>query len=132
MRERLLTLMMAFLYLTAFADEPLRYLWVWKSNGDKMACDLTEKPQVTFSESSLVITQNGTSKSFPMEDVIRFTYESWLPGDANKDGKVNVADITATINNITGRKPAIFSVKNADVSGNDIVDFDDVVGMTDI
>ena len=132
MKEKILTLLMAFFCLTAFADEPLRYLWVWTNNGDKISYDLVEKPRVAFSELTLVITKNGTVQSFPMGDIVRFTYESWLPGDVNKDGKVNVADITATINYIKRKAPAVFSFKNADVNSDEKIDFNDVAGMTDI
>ena len=41
-----------------------------------------------------------------------------LMGDANDDGKVNVADIVEVVNAKAGKPSASFSMTNADVDGN--------------
>ena len=50
-------------------------LVVWKKDGSKVAFALTEKPIVTFSETSLMINSATVSVSYDLEDMAKFTYE---------------------------------------------------------
>ncbi len=47
-------------------------------------------------------------------------------GDANDDGKVDVADIIAVVNHIYGQQMDCFNVINADVNGNGIINVSDI------
>ena len=53
-------------------------------------------------------------------------------GDANKDGVVNVADITWVIAHLTAGAPATFFEKAADVDGKNSVDATDIVGIVNL
>ena len=132
MKERILTVLMSIVCLTISADEPLSYLKVWNKNGTKRNYSLSEKSKVTFSESSLVITNKGVEESFPIDDIIRFTYENTLLGDANGDGIVNIADIVTAISYIQGHTPHLFYFQNANVNKDEIIDYDDVNAMINI
>ena len=46
------------------------------------------------------------------------TFKTPLMGDANDDGKVNVADVVEVVNAKAGNPSASFSMTNADVDGN--------------
>lgn len=52
--------------------------------------------------------------------------EDRLPGDANLDGHVNIADVTAVDNYLLGQMSMSFSITNADVNGDGVVDKADV------
>ena len=51
---------------------------------------------------------------------------STLLGDVNGDGKVDVADIVTTVNNILGQDPENFKKENADINHDGHVDFNDI------
>ena len=51
---------------------------------------------------------------------------SFLPGDANGDGVVNVADIVEIINFMNGNASEHFNKKAADVTAEGDVDDDDI------
>ena len=60
-------------------------LVVWKKDGSKVAFALTEKPIVTFSETSLMINSSSVSVSYDLEDMAKFTYE-----DPDEEGIRNI------------------------------------------
>ena len=55
-----------------------------------------------------------------------------LIGDANNDGKVNVADIVAIVNHLNGDTPANFNLKQADADNNNEVNMADVEAVARI
>lgn len=126
MKEKLLTIMFSLFCFAAAVGEPLNYLVIWSNNGGKSSYKLDDHPKIEFKETSLVITINGAKKSFPIKGITRFTYESSLLGDSNIDDKVDVADITTTINYITKKEPQNFSFKNADVYADNNIDYKDI------
>ena len=52
---------------------------------------------------------------------------TYLSGDANGDGAVDSADVTAIINYILGKPSASFNMENADVTGDGEILIDDAV-----
>lgn len=54
------------------------------------------------------------------------------PGDANNDGVVNIADVTAVINQINGVQAAAFRRKNADINDDGNINIADVTGIINI
>jgi surface protein len=57
---------------------------------------------------------------------------TFVPGDANGDGKVDVQDITAIINYILGNNPSPFNVEAADVNHTSDVNVMDVTAVINI
>jgi hypothetical protein len=57
---------------------------------------------------------------------------SIIPGDANNDGSVSIADVTAVINYINGIVVANFDVIAADVNGDGKISIADVTGIINI
>ena len=55
-----------------------------------------------------------------------------LPGDANDDGRVDVNDVTTTINYILGKNPSPFNFTNADVNNSGDVNVMDVTLIINI
>lgn len=57
---------------------------------------------------------------------------SIIPGDANGDGVVNVADIVEVVNAKDGKQSSNFIKANADLNGNDEIDDNDIIAIKDI
>ena len=55
-----------------------------------------------------------------------------LPGDANLDGEVTIADVTAVVNRILGKNADTFSEENADVNGDGTITVADVTAVVNI
>ena len=55
-----------------------------------------------------------------------------LPGDANLDGVVTIADVTAVVNRILSKEMETFSEENADVNGDGTITIADVTALVNI
>ncbi len=62
----------------ASADEPQR-LVIWLMNGTKVYHDLTDMPETTFENGTLFLRTDKVSISYPLEQVMRYTYEGPRP-----------------------------------------------------
>ena len=51
-------------------------LVVWMKSGEKVYYQLEERPKTTFSEGNIVITTNTIEAIYPLEQVLRYTYEN--------------------------------------------------------
>ena len=55
-----------------------------------------------------------------------------LPGDANEDGHVTVADVMLTVNKVLGKTLSTFNERNADVNSDSKITVSDVMGIVKI
>lgn len=108
------------------SDKQLKYLVVWTKDGIKATHALKDNTQVKFTDAALVVSKGSQKTSYPMRNMVRFTYESIMPGDVNGDAKVNIVDVTKTISHIFGLSPSDFSGKAADMNEDGVIDSDDV------
>lgn len=69
--------------LTTMADEPKSQLVVWAKDGTKTYFDLAENPKTTFKDNDLVITSESMTISYPLDQVLRYTYELLTDGIEN-------------------------------------------------
>ena len=67
--------------ISALIDEYLQQgvrkdwqLIVWQTSGAKLCYDLDEQPKTTFDASSLVLSTSKTSLTFPLSDIVKYTY----------------------------------------------------------
>jgi hypothetical protein len=65
-------------------------------------------------------------------EVVTFTTASVMNGDANGDGEVNIADVTAIINYINNNPPAGFNFDAANANGDEAIDIADVTAVINI
>jgi hypothetical protein len=56
-------------------DDATQRLVVWLKDGKKVYHDLTDKPETTFSEGMLWLKTDKVSVSYPLTDVLRYTFE---------------------------------------------------------
>lgn len=68
-------------------DGNSKRLVVWLKNGEKVFFDLEEFPKTIFPGASVVISTNSASVTYPMEDVLRYTYEMFTTGIENLKAK---------------------------------------------
>ena len=66
------------------------------------------------------------------KEIIEIEVSSYVLGDANGDGVVNVSDVTAVINKILGKDPQPFNEAAADVKADGIIDVSDVTAIINI
>ena len=59
--------------LSSLADS--QRLVVWQKSGQKVYFDLNEEPETTFEDGNLVICTSRTTVSYPLTNVLRYTYE---------------------------------------------------------
>ena len=62
----------------------------------------------------------------------KLTVTAGIPGDANNDGIVSVADVMLAVNYVLGNNPANFSFKNANVNNDDRITVADVMAIVKI
>ena len=75
--------------------------------------------------STTAIDMGGQSQT------IDFALATFIPGDVNGDGVVNISDVTETINFILG-KTGTFNRDAADIDGNDQINVSDVTAIINI
>jgi len=74
MKTRTLLLMLLLTAtLSSWADS--QRLVVWQKSGQKVYFDLNEEPETTFEDGNLVIRSSRTTVSYPLTNVLRYTYE---------------------------------------------------------
>lgn len=49
---------------------------LWRSNGEKITINFSERPKLTFGKGEIKITTNNHEVAYPAEEVLRCTYES--------------------------------------------------------
>ena len=90
-------------------------------------------PIVVKDGETLTIALNTNGNSWWSADAFRLTYNPLVKmGDVNEDGKVDIADVVATVNYVLGTIPSVFNETAADVSGNGRIDISDVVDIVNL
>ena len=84
----LLLLLTIFFSQAAMGDN--EYLVVWQKSGNKVYYDLSENPVTTYSDGYLKITTSSMSVSYPLEDVLRYTYITNSTGIMQPEASVKV------------------------------------------
>lgn len=74
MKTRTLVLMLL-LAATVSSLADSQRLVVWQKSGQKVYFDLNEEPETTFEDGNLVIRSSRTMVSYPLTNVLRYTYE---------------------------------------------------------
>lgn len=86
--------------------------------------DKEKAEEHSFEDSDIPFVANSVVglPSSPMQLAV----STLLMGDVNEDGIVNVADVSAVINNILGRANGAFNDSSADMNGDGIINVADV------
>jgi len=104
-----------------------------KQNKVKLVTLTVDKPDFdqTFYLCSTPVQGSETVKDVqPLNNVLPVKLVGkYLLGDANGDGKVDIADVTAIINHINDATPVNFQPKPANVNKDEIINIGDVTGV---
>ncbi len=78
MKKQLFSILSLFLFLLGSSDianAQSQKLIIWQKSGDKVYYNLEENPKVTFSETDMVIATKSFTISYPIEQLLRYTYD---------------------------------------------------------
>lgn len=68
------TILLLCFCFSSFAEESKTQLIVWAKNNIKVAYALYVKPQIIFTDTTLVISVEDVEVSYPLDEMLRFTY----------------------------------------------------------
>jgi len=101
----------------------------------KFNCDGFDSDVPVISIDNIVLSDrisNNMSIDTQIDSNILFERPTIIKGDANGNGVVNVADISAIVSYIYGNTTVDFVFDAADVNGNDIINVSDISGVINI
>ena len=87
--------------LSSLADS--QRLVVWQKSGQKVYFDLNEEPETTFEDGNLVIRSSRTTVSYPLTNVLRYTYEGGTITDVG-DVKMRPGEVRLEVYTLDGVK----------------------------
>ncbi len=106
------------------------------NSGPIATIELTATENVTNAvvalRNSITVEESGLKHHLDDSEAIVNAAAIVKPGDANADGKVDVNDISPTINYILSKNPSPFNYDNANVNGDNTVNVMDVTLIINI
>ena len=86
---------------------------------------------VKIQNANYSLTDGSTTVPMP-ETISRLSIENYLKGDANGDGKVDIADAVCIVNHVVSKPTPTFNIKAADANGDGAVDIADAVRIVNL
>lgn len=118
---------------TAAADDEFGLYIV--TGSETTTTNVSSLQKISFNNGNVVVlTTDGVSASTPMSDITKMYFGiiekevTGITGDVNGDGKVNISDVVAVINQIAG----VENYERADVNSDTYVNITDVVDIINI
>lgn len=82
---------------------------------------------------NIKLSETNINNYYEMAEVkATLTVSSYIPGDINRDQKIDVSDYIGVANRILGIQQAIFIEKAGDVDENGVIDVSDYIGVANI
>lgn len=131
-QKTVLTLVLSLAAMSGYCqdDENGDNMYLYTNSADEATVyTMEEITKITFSKDGIQIwnTNWPTEYAYSNVRVIKLTSRgSNIPGDANGDGTINVADIVEIINNTKGKPSTRFNSGNADANSDGVVNAADV------
>lgn len=76
MKTKILTMLMLLSFASAsWAQSATQQLVVWLKDGSKVHYQLSDEPKTTFENGALFLSTNSVSVSYPIENLLYYTYE---------------------------------------------------------
>ena len=75
MKPLFLSMLLSVSSLSAQAETLPTLLTVWAKDGSSQSFALAQIPEVSFTESTLQVVTDGVEVDFPLDDLLRFTYD---------------------------------------------------------
>ena len=104
----------------------------WWSSSACTGVGTTGNPCVLIYPSDMDIDKTGYNENGYFMWKGGYFKDAGLPGDANEDGHVTVADVMLSVNMVLGKTLTIFNETNADVNSDSKITVSDVMGIVKI
>ena len=97
-----------------------------------VSADVTDVQYYYLTLTNIVLADVDALTYYAPDAYTLIVVRSYMKGDANGDGTVNVGDYVTTANYILGLNPDVFIFSAANVDENDSIDVGDLVGVANI
>ena len=133
MKKLLMTLVGMICMTAAMADDVYPYLTIESADGNTTSIGAKGLTLTADDQGSLIAANSEETKTFTLSDLAKMYFSgsnetNTLKGDVNRDGKVDISDIVAIINQIAGTA----TYADADVNNDKGVDISDIVAVINI
>lgn len=117
------------IYLRAYANEFFHFER-WEVNGETVSTDVSF--YYTMPSQATTVVAVFTELEYDPDSPGEPAGMEHYPGDANNDGSISIADVTAVINYINGIEVENFDAIAADVNGDGNISIADVTGIINL
>mgnify|MGYP002852225850 CR=1 FL=1 len=133
MKKLLLTLVGMVCMTAAMADDVYPYLTFERTDGSTSSIGAAGLTLAVGDKDNLTASNSEETKTFTLSELTKMYFSgtnetTTLKGDVNRDGKVDISDIVAIINQIAGTA----TYADADVNSDKGVDISDIVAVINI
>lgn len=93
MRHLLVFILLLLPFSMVIAEDADSRLVVWRTDGSKIVYSLSEQPKTTFTSEGVVITTSTVSVTYPLTQIVKYTYEGIASGieSATNEGGILVS-----------------------------------------
>lgn len=93
MKHLLVFILLLLPFSMVIAEDTDSRLVVWKTDGSKIVYSLSQQPKTTFTSEGVVITTSTVSVTYPLEQIVKYTYEGIASGieSVTNDGGVLIS-----------------------------------------
>ncbi len=121
--------------LAQSAEDDMLYVYTNTSN-EAVMYQLDDVSKITFGSNGVQLWSTNWPTEYPYGNFKNFSFikskNTYLQGDVNTDGKVDVADVMIVANNILGNMLPLYHGDYADMNNDGVVDITDVNLIIDV
>ena len=137
MKKTIITMLIALVAMVASA-ETYNYLKFTKTNGSTVTCSV-EGLKITYDNTNVTVTNAEGTTTIALAEVQDMYFSNdgsttpvYQKGDANMDGDLNIADVTALIDYLLGGDDSAIDLTAANVNEDGGVDIADATTLIDM
>lgn len=129
MRKIVLSVVIALFGLLSVQASDYTKLTFQQVDGTKQSVDL-QSLVITFSDGQLLATNENGDQSFALRNLAKMYFStSSIIGDVNRDGYVNISDVTCIINYILNGDGSNIDLEAAELNGDGTINISDATKL---
>ena len=129
MRKIVLSVVIALFGLLSVQASNYTKLTFQQVDGTKQSVDL-QSLVITFSDGQLLATNEKGDQSFSLRNLAKMYFStSSIIGDVNRDGYVNISDVTCIINYILNGEGSNIDLEAAELNGDGTINISDAIKL---
>jgi hypothetical protein len=129
MRKIVLSVVIALFGLLSVQASDYTKLTFQQVDGTKQSVDL-QSLVITFSDGQLLATNENGDQSFALRNLAKMYFStSSIIGDVNRDGFVNISDVTCIINYILNGDGSNIDLEAAELNGDGTINISDATKL---